>query len=73
MDDQLNAGQKKVVWSRLPITFITALFCCVLWGSASPAIKIAYEIFEIPADDTAAGIMIVNVAPKKSDPNVTDG
>lgn len=68
MDDQLNAGQKKVVWSRLPVTFFTAL-----WGSASTAIEIAYEIFEIPADDTAAGIMIVNVASKKSDPNVTDG
>ena len=58
MDDQLNAGQKKVVWSRLPVTFFTALFCCVLWGSASPAIKIAYEIFEIPADDTASRIML---------------
>lgn len=40
------------------MTFITALFCCVLWGSASPAIKTAYEIFGISQDDTASRIML---------------
>ncbi|MCR4658119.1 MAG: DMT family transporter [Lachnospiraceae bacterium] len=46
------------IWARLPITFATALFCCVLWGSASPAIKIAYELFGIAPDDTASRIML---------------
>lgn len=49
---------KSSLWSYLPITFLTALFCCILWGSASPAIKIAYELFRIPADDTASRIML---------------
>ena len=49
---------KKGIWSYLPITFVTALFCCVLWGSASPAIKIAYELFRIPAGDTASRLML---------------
>lgn len=49
---------KKGIWSYLPITFVTALFCCVLWGSASPAIKIAYELFGIPAGDTASRLML---------------
>ena len=40
------------------MTFVTALFCCVLWGSASPAIKTAYEIFGISQDDTASRIML---------------
>ncbi len=57
MDEHLN-GRERTIWSRLPVTFLTALFCCVLWGSASPAIKIAYEIFEIPPDDTASRIML---------------
>lgn len=48
----------KNIWTYLPVTFITALFCCVLWGSASPAIKIAYDIFGIPADDTASRLML---------------
>ncbi|MBQ6406552.1 MAG: DMT family transporter [Butyrivibrio sp.] len=50
--------QHKVIWTWFPITFITALFCCVLWGSASPAIKIAYELFDIAPDDTASRIML---------------
>ena len=40
------------------MTLITAVFCCVLWGSASPAIKIAYELFRIGPDDTASRIML---------------
>ena len=51
-------GRNRIVWSWLPVTFITALFCCVLWGSASPAIKTAYEIFGISQDDTASRIML---------------
>ena len=46
------------IWAWLPVTFATALFCCILWGSASPAIKIAYELFEIAPDDTASRIML---------------
>ncbi len=37
---------------------MVAFFCCVLWGSASPAIKIAYDIFSIGADDTASRLML---------------
>ena len=46
------------IWAWLPVTFATALFCCILWGSASPAIKIAYELFGIAPDDTASRIML---------------
>lgn len=52
------AEKAPVLWTRFPILFATALFCCVLWGSASPAIKIAYELFQIPATDTASRIML---------------
>jgi drug/metabolite transporter (DMT)-like permease len=53
-----ETSKPKSLWAYLPITFLTALFCCVLWGSASPAIKIAYELFHIPADDTASRLML---------------
>ncbi len=49
---------KKTIWSVFPIMLITAFFCCVLWGSASPAIKIAYDIFNISPEDTASRIML---------------
>ena len=51
-------AEKPVIWTQFPVVFATALFCCILWGSASPAIKIAYQLFRIPADDTASRIML---------------
>jgi len=48
----------QVIWQRFPVLFLTALFCCILWGSASPAIKIAYELFHIDPGDTASRIML---------------
>ena len=50
--------QPRAIWSWFPVTLLTAVFCCVLWGSASPAIKIAYELFRIGPDDTASRIML---------------
>lgn len=58
MPDLKNEPKKASNWTRFPVVFLTALFCCILWGSASPAIKIAYEIFRIPADDTASRILL---------------
>ncbi len=54
----LSKLEKKNLWSWFPVTFGAALFCCILWGSATPAIKIAYELFGIGPDDTASRIML---------------
>ena len=48
----------RVIWAWFPVTFLTAFFCCVLWGSASPAIKIACSLFRIGPEDTASRIML---------------
>ena len=50
--------EKRSLWTYTPIVVLTAFFCCVLWGSASPAIKIAYELFEIPASYTPSRLML---------------
>ena len=42
----------------MPVVVLSAVFCCVLWGSASPAIKIAYELFRIDASDTASRLVL---------------
>lgn len=50
-------------------TFITtplgiallACLCCLLWGSATPAIKIGYEWFEISAGDISSRILFAGV------------
>lgn len=38
-----------------------AVFCCLLWGSAFPCIKLGYQIFEIPSGDTASQILFAGV------------
>lgn len=43
-------AHKNVVW-------LSAAFCCLLWGSAYPAIKSGYEIFQIAADDIPSKIV----------------
>ena len=45
----------------MPVVVLSAVFCCVLWGSASPAIKIAYELFRIDASDTASRLVLAGV------------
>ena len=45
----------------MPVVVLSAVFCCVLWGSASPAIKIAYELFRIDSTDTASRLMLSGV------------
>lgn len=54
--DTRSSGQS--IWSWYPVTVLTAVFCCALWGSAAPAIKIAYRLFGIAADDTGSRIML---------------
>ncbi len=53
----MNNESKQVIWTKLPVVILTAFFCCLLWGSASPAIKIGYEFFGIGADDTPSRIL----------------
>lgn len=37
--------------------FLTASLCCLLWGSAYPAIKIGYAMFAIAADDLSSKLV----------------
>ena len=50
MNEQLQE-QRESAWTRFPVLFLTAFICCVLWGSASPAIKIAYQLFGIGPEE----------------------
>ena len=58
MEVNQQKNKDRVIWAWFPVTLLTAVFCCVLWGSASPAIKIAYDLFRIGPEDTASRIML---------------
>ena len=45
------------LFSRKNIVYLCVAFCCLLWGSAYPAIKSGYELFQIAADDIPTKIV----------------
>lgn len=47
--------------SSTATVFLCALFCCFLWGSASPCIKIGYQMFGIAPQDSMAQIVFAGV------------
>ncbi|MCR5508830.1 MAG: DMT family transporter [Lachnospiraceae bacterium] len=53
-----DTGEKKSIFTIYPVVVASAMFCCILWGSATPAIKIAYELFGIGSDDVASRLML---------------
>lgn len=53
--------QKKAFITKPLGIGLLACLCCLLWGSATPAIKIGYEWFGIGAGDVASRILFVGV------------
>ncbi len=43
------------------IMILVAMFCCLLWGSAFPCIKIGYKLFDIPAGDMWSQILFAGI------------
>ena len=40
-------NEKSSIFTRPYVLIFSALLCCALWGSASPAIKIGYQLLEV--------------------------
>ncbi len=40
---------------------LLSLFCCMLWGSAFPAVKKGFHLFNIPSDDIGAQILFAGI------------
>lgn len=53
--------QKKTLITKPLGIGLLACLCCLLWGSATPAIKIGYEWFGIGAGDVASRILFAGV------------
>ncbi len=53
--------KREQLWSNPYAAALAAVFCCALWGSAFPFIKIGYRLFEIPASDTGGQILFAGI------------
>src|SRR5690606_18472568 len=54
---QGQAMSKASFFTRRHIVFICATLCCLLWGSAYPAIKNGYALLSIAPTDVAAQML----------------
>ncbi|MDE5670964.1 MAG: DMT family transporter [Eubacterium sp.] len=53
--------ENKSKLSKLYICIPLALFCCFLWGSAFPSIKVGYKLFDIAAEDSYSQILFAGI------------
>ena len=53
----MKANDQFTIYTRPFVRAIFATICCLLWGSAFPAIKLGYRWFNIPADATGTQIL----------------
>lgn len=54
-------SQSETIWKKPIIVCLTAMICCILWGSAFPSIKVGYQLFHIASEDTASQILFAGV------------
>lgn len=52
---------KNKIFSKTIFVWLIACLCCFLWGSAFPAIKIGYKLFEINTNDTPTIILFAGL------------
>lgn len=52
----MQSSQERVL-QKTWVVCLLAVFCCVLWGSAFPSIKVGYALFQVDGQDTAAQIL----------------
>lgn len=58
----MNKGRvKKHILQSPVIVTALAIFCCLLWGSAFPCIKLGYRHFWITSDDSASQILFAGI------------
>ncbi len=53
--------ENKSKLSKLYICIPLALFCCFLWGSAFPSIKVGYTLFNIGAEDSYSQLLFAGI------------
>lgn len=55
--NEIKGDNQSAVLTRPWVVGLAASFCCLLWGSAFPAVKIGYRLLDIGGEDSAAQIV----------------
>ncbi len=52
---------KQKFFTKTWVVCVCAIFCCILWGSAFPCVKIGYKLFEINRDSAPSLMLFAGV------------
>ena len=61
MEKNMNTQQQNSRLTSLPVVMFLAGICCFLWGSATPAIKTGYRLFQIQSSDAMSIILFAGM------------
>lgn len=53
--------EKKNILKKPVFVCLLSLFCCMLWGSAFPAVKKGFHLFEIPSNDIGSQLLFAGI------------
>ncbi len=53
--------EKKNILKKPVFVCLLSLFCCMLWGSAFPAVKKGFHLFEIPSSDIGSQLLFAGI------------
>lgn len=56
-----DTNKKTVFMQKIAVVIFLAMICDLLWGSAFPFIKLGYQVFKIPSNDTATQILFAGI------------
>lgn len=56
----MTVKKEKLLTNTLTVCLL-AIFCCILWGSAFPCIKLGYSLFSVASADTGAQILFAGI------------
>ena len=57
----MDGERKPSALTKTCTVVLIALFCCLLWGSATPCIKVGYGLFSIASEDTMSQILFAGI------------
>ena len=57
----MNTQQNNSKLTQLPVVMFLAGICCFLWGSATPAIKTGYQLFQIQSSEAMSIILFAGM------------
>lgn len=61
MEHNKVVSKKSIIMQKMIVVIALATICDLLWGSAFPFIKLGYQVFKIPSNETATQILFAGL------------